>query len=320
MPLRHQTNRSCNRLSSYDSAKEPVKCPHEAATQNYTAEELSRLKHLCIDERQKAKITEETRVNSSINNGPLNHLVETAETNVLNPQPEAFVDEPLENSYSAGVTTIVAPIQASRRRRMTEKTVTDNRNTILLDKKRKRSKGRIAYRILHFGQIGYFWSKNRVGILIAVCTVVVVAFFLGGSHFDIAQKRPLPIETLKISTRAEQRNPKPREERASTEKVVSHNAQRKTLLQKKKQNSSPLVKKQTATTAKGSIPSERTAVDLLIAGRLRAAHSRYLELARQRSDQPVYKVIARTLAKQIDESCSQQSRSGNHSCWTPELE
>jgi hypothetical protein len=318
MPIRRHSNTSDKRLSRGNLDKTLVDRTDETATQNYTRREFSRLRRLCIDDCREGDATEKTQVEIGINDNRTNRLVPVAGKKAFNRQQQTSPFKPLVGQNSTGVMTVATSTQTGSRGRMTADTAFGNRSTIPLDRRHERSDRRIANRFLKFGQIGYLWSKYRVAILLAVCSVIALALFLGVPILDNTQKTPSSVDPPKASKRAKQQNLKPRGEVKAKQIVDLRSAQKTTPLRKNAHNPSPLVEEQTSDSVGSSTPNERVAVDLLIAGRLQDAYKRYRELALQKPDQPVYQVIARTLKRQIAKGFSQESLPGNLSCQTPE--
>lgn len=304
-----------NKRQSRDTLEEkPRLGPDDAATQTITPEELSRLKRRCIDEHHEIAASQNTQVAIGKNRVQTNRLVAETENDRLIPQPESFRVEPLENRLSADATLVVTSTRSSSQyQKATRTTLSDCSNT-LLHRRREQSDTRIIGRTLFFRRADHLWSKYRIGIFIAVCTVVSLVVFLGNPISDNAQTELPPIPPQKALKPEKTPISKPNSTIEVKQEADSRPAQATKQLQDEARSPTPLPEGRSSELERSLNLNERIAVDLLITGRLRTALNRYCELALQRRDRPVYRVIARALSRQIARSHPQHTLPGNDLC------
>lgn len=300
--------------------KKTMKCPDETATQTVAPEELSRLRRRCIDERYEREDSQNTRVKIGINGNRTNRFMAATEKDRLIQHQEGFPVGPIENRLSADVTIVATSTRSDSPCRKEAGATLNDCSCILLDQRQEESDRRTVNRIPSFRRTVYLWSKYRVSILIAVCTIVASVFFLGNPISNNARTRLSSITHLKTSRRIKPQTPKKNSIAEVKQETDSRGAQPTTLIQDKARNPTLLPEGQSSESERSSTINERLAVDLLITGRLRAAYRRYCELALQRRDQPVYRVIARALARQIAKSHPQHALPGNDLCRIPKSE
>ncbi len=320
MPQPVQPKSTDKRLSCKDFENKPVNRPREFATENYTPRELERLKRLCVNEHHRGEAAEQTRVEIRSKDNRTKRLVPVTEKDAVNRAGQTSLIKPLGDRNTADVTNVDALTQADFRSRMTDDRVLGNHNTTQLHQSQRWTVGGIANRFFPFKRFSYFCLKYRVTILIAVCSIAALALLLDVPILDNSRISPSSVTSPKTPKRTKQQVPKSRSAIGVKPKVDLHSAPTTARLPEEASTPTASAKRHSSAVSSSSTPDERVGVDLLIAGRLRAALKHYCELALHRPDRPVYRLIAHTLSRQIAGTRSQPAPPGNDLCEIPESE
>lgn len=320
MSQRHRRHSSDIRLSRDKSDNESGILTDSVATLIDPPDNVSHIRGRSVENHQDKKATEETRVESRINKWQTIRLLGVVEKKPLNQRQRASTTALLDKSIRAATTTVATSARLGSGYDTTEDKQIGYRDTILSDRIPKRYDRRISKRAFRFVPIRHSWSEFRKAFVIASCSTVVLAILLGIANIDIVRNKPSAIDISKTSKSDKQKKEKTGDGVSVKREADLRSDKNTTAVEKRSRDSTPSPEEQSGAATHSSISLERAAVDHLIAGRIPDAYRAYRKLATQRRDEPVYRVISRTLERQIANRCARRFLPGNHICEISESE